>query len=280
MLHSESTFIGAKQTSIRLQTWLPEAPPRGVIVVAHGYGEHGGRYGNVVDALGPKGYALYIADHRGHGKSAGTRALIDSFEYLLDDLDQVFATARKEQPGLPMFLLGHSMGGSIALASALRRGDHLHGLVLSGPAVLFDGVSRPTKWLAAVLGRLAPKLGTRKLSAAGVSRDPDVVRAYEGDPLVFHDKMPAGTAAALFKRAARFADDLPSLRVPLLVVHGSADTLVPVSAGRFAYGRAGSSDKTLKVYSGLAHEVFNEPERAEVLHEVALWLDAHCLVNP
>lgn len=273
--HTDS-FPGQAGISITWQSWLPEGAPRAVVVVAHGFGEHIGRYGNLVEALVPAGYAVYGPDHRGHGRSGGYRALIDKHEYLLDDLDEVFAKVDAAHPGVQVFLLGHSMGGSIALASALRNQARLRGLVLSGPAVTNDGIPKPLLLLARFLGRIAPKFGVKQLSAAGVSRDPAVVAAYEADPLVFHGKMPAGTGAALIRTSKRFPAQLPSLMIPLLVVHGGDDQLVSVESGRTAHRLAGSIDKKLNVYDGLYHEVFNEPEHYRVLEDVKVWLDSHC----
>ena len=275
MRTDQGQFTGRAGVAIHWQAWLPDDLPKAVVVVAHGFGEHIGRYGNLIDVIVPRGYAVYGPDHRGHGKSSGSRALIDKHEYLLDDLDQVFAKVATDFPGTPVFLLGHSMGGNIALASALRNQTRLRGLVLSGALVTMHGVSKPLIVIAKLLGRVAPKLGAKKLSSSAVSRDPAVVAAYDADPLVFHGKMPAGTGAELTKATQAFPARLPSLTIPLLVVHGSADELVNVESGRTAHSLAGSADKTLKVYDGLAHEVFNEPEKATVLDDVANWLDAH-----
>ena len=273
MRHNEETFTGGAGVPIFWQSWLPDGPPKAVVVVAHGFGEHSGRYANVVDELVPRNYAVYAPDHRGHGRSGGTRALIDKFDYILNDLDVVFAYVSRDYPGAPTFLLGHSMGGNIALGSALRKQSHLKGLILSGPAISTEGVPKILRLIMRVLGKIAPKLGVRQLSADSVSRDPAVVKAYVDDPLVYHGKVPAGTGANMMKMAKDYPTRLPSLTVPLLVVHGSADELVPAAAGQLAHDLAGSKDKTIKIYDGLAHEVFNEPERAIVLADVANWLD-------
>lgn len=271
----EETFTGEAGVNIRWKAWLPDDDPVAVLVVAHGFGEHIDRYANVVNGAVPRGFAVYGPDHRGHGRSGGHRALIDKHEYLLDDLDQVFARVASDHPGVPVFLVGHSMGGNIALASALRRQDRLRGLILSGPAVTTYGVSRTLLVVARVLGRIAPKYGVRKLSSAGVSRDPAVVAAYDADPLVFHGKMPAGTGAAILRTSKGFPDRLPNLKIALLVVHGSSDALVSVESGKTAHALAGSADKTLKIYDGLFHEVFNEPEHDSVITDVLDWVDAH-----
>jgi lysophospholipase len=269
---STDTFTGAAGVPIHLARWEPAVPATAVVVVAHGFGEHGGRYGNLVERLVPNGWAVYIPDHRGHGRSGGHRAFIDRHAFLLDDLDQVFTRADADHPGVPVVLVGHSMGGNIALGSALRNQARLRGLVLSGPAVATSGVPAALILLAKIMGRIAPRLGVRQLSAAGVSRDPAVVAAYEADPLVFHGKMPAGTGMAIIRSSERYATELPSLTVPLLVVHGSADALVSVESGRTAHRLAGSSDKTIHVYDGLFHEVFNEPEHERVLDDVVAWI--------
>ncbi len=270
----EQHFTGQAGIDIRWKAWLPDAEPKAVLVVAHGFGEHIDRYMNLVNAAVPRGYAVYGPDHRGHGKSAGVRAYIDKHDYLLDDLDQVFARVASDHPGKPVFLIGHSMGGNIALASALRNQGRLRGLVLSGPAVTTFGVPKRLMFLARVLARVVPKLGVQKLSSAGVSRDPAVVAAYDADPLVFHGKMPAGTGWAILRTSKQFPERLPGLKLPLLVVHGSADALVSVESGKTAHALAGSTDKTLKVYDGLFHEVFNEPEHEAVLADVLNWIDA------
>lgn len=276
MRQIQETFVGSAGVSIFWQAWLPDTTPKATVVIAHGFGEHSDRYQNVVDALIAHGYGVYAPDHRGHGRSEGQRALIDKHSYFLDDLDRVLRRAASDFPDVPRFLLGHSMGGNIALAYALANQNGLAGLILSGPLVTTAGVPRPLLLLGRVLGRVAPKLKTQKLSANGVSRDPAVVAAYVADPMVYHDGIPAGSAAALLASSAEFPERLPSLRIPLLVVHGSADSLVSVESGKTAHRLAGSTDKTIKIYDGLFHEVFNEPERATVLHDVLEWLDARC----
>jgi alpha-beta hydrolase superfamily lysophospholipase len=268
-------FIGSGGVKIFWQAWLPEEPPKGAVVVVHGFGEHSGRYENLVNAIVPKGYGVYAIDHRGHGRSGGHRALIDKYAYLLQDLDVVFARVAKDHPGIAVFLLGHSMGGNIALSSALDRQDRIRGLLLSGPLVTTHGVAKPLIFLSRLLGKIAPKLGVKKLSAEFVSSDRAVVAAYESDPLVFHGSMPAGTGAALLVASQSFPARLASLHVPLLVVHGSNDKLVSVESGKTAYALAGSVDKSLTIYEGFAHEVMNEPGHETVTTDIAHWLDAH-----
>jgi acylglycerol lipase len=272
--HVEGRLAGSGGVEVYWQAWLPDGEPRAVVVIAHGAGEHSGRYPHVAERLVAAGYATHALDHRGHGRSTGRRALIDGMDRAVADLDAFVSLAGSRHPGRPLFLLGHSMGGCIALAYALRHQERLRGLLLSGvvarldaPAVLKVGMR--------VLSRVVPVLGVVAVDPALVSRDPAVVRAYRDDPLVFHGKLPARTVAEMSATADGFPAAVPALRLPLLVMHGGADAIVPVAASRMVHDRAGSADRTLTIYDGLHHEIFNEPEQAAVLAGVTGWLDAH-----
>jgi len=175
----------------------------------------------------------------------------------------------------PVHLLGHSMGAGVALAYALRYQDELRGLVLSGPAVLFEGVSPLQARAVRILSALAPGLPVFAIDGTAVSRDPEVVRAYDRDPLNYRGKIPVRTAAEMARSAEQLPDRLGSLRLPLLLLHGTEDRLVPANASRLVHDRASSLDKTLRLYDGLYHEVFNEPERDQVLADLTHWLDWH-----
>ena len=190
-----------------------------------------------------------------------------------DDLDILFDIATSAHPGLPTFLLGHSMGGAIALAYALDHQDRLTALVLSGPAlVVTTGTPKPVVELGKLIGRVLPDVPVQKLDSKAVSRDPAVVAAYDADPLVHHGLVPAGIARVLVLNEESVARRLPDLALPLLVLHGSADTLADPAGTELVADRAGSDDLTKKVYDGLFHEVFNEPENDRVLGDLVDWL--------
>lgn len=259
--------------------WLPYGwegtdRVRGIVVLSHGFGEHQGRYAHVVRYLVERGYAVFSLDHMGHGTREEPRALI-RFDQAVEDLDLLIEYVREncQLPDVPLFLLGHSMGGAIALRYALAHGDRLAGLILSAPLVEVEG--RPlAKAAGRVLGRVAPRLPVAKLDPADVSRDPAVVAAYREDPLVHHGGVPAGTAAEFLRHAATLPDAAPGIRLPTLLMYGTADRLcAPAGAERLA-GRLGSEDLTVVPFEGLYHEIFNEPERDEVLAALTHWLDA------
>jgi acylglycerol lipase len=273
--HREGHLDGQRGARIYWQAWAPPTP-RAVVVIAHGASEHGGRYGYVVDRLVPDGFAVYAIDHRGHGRSDGRRAQLGRMAYVVEDLDALVRQAAGEHAGLPVFLLGHSMGGCVAIAYALRHQDRLAGLALSAPLAALEAASPPLRVIARVLSTLAPNLGLYQVEAKAVSRDPAEVAAYDSDPLVYRGKLPARTLQELADTIGGFPDDAPRITIPLLVMIPTADQLVPPAGGRMVYERAGSADKTLEEYEGFFHELFNEPagERDRPLGDLADWLSA------
>lgn len=275
MQHRAGQLEGSKGLTLYWQAWLPEEAPKAVVVLAHGLAEHSGRYAHLAEHLVAHGYAVYALDHRGHGRSHGRRAQVGRMNYAVEDLHRFAAQVRSDQPGKALFLLGHSMGGGIALAYALEYQDELRGLVLSGPAVLFEGVSPLQACAVRILSALAPGLPVFAIDGTAVSRDPEVVRAYDGDPLNYRGKIPVRTVAEMARSAEQLRDRLGSLRLPVLLLHGAEDRLIPANASRLVHDKASSLDKTLRLYDGLYHEVFNEPERDQVLADLSHWLDWH-----
>jgi alpha-beta hydrolase superfamily lysophospholipase len=269
-------FPGMRETTLHAQAWLPDGEPRAVVVVSHGLAEHGGRYAALAQRLVARNYAVYALDHRGHGRSPGGRANIERFAYVVSDLGTFIGRAQRQHPGHPAFLIGHSMGGAIALGCALQFPDALKGLVLSAPA-LAVGQDAPAlrTWLVRLLSAVAPGVGALKLPASAISRDPAVVSAYERDPLVYRGAVPARTLAELLAAMEEFPDRASRLRIPVLVQHGTADSLVPYSANRPVYAALGPSKlRTVRTYEGLFHEIYNEPERDRVIGDLEAWLDA------
>ncbi len=257
--------------------WLPEGPIRADLVIVHGYAEHSGRYAHVGAYLAGRGFAVHALDLRGHGESDGEPVLVRSFEEFLDDLDAFLARVRAQSAGRQLFLLGHSMGGGIVAASLATRHPDVRGAVLSG-AVLPTGSGGVWQSLMMrvmiALGRLAPKLKLRALAAESVSRDPAVVKLYDSDPLNFRGKMPAGTAGAMMSAVRTIERHAGAIADPLLILHGTADALTSPDGSRWLFEHVASTDKTLKLYEGLYHEILNEPEQLEVMDDIAAWMEA------
>jgi acylglycerol lipase len=257
MQNKEGNFKGVKDFNIYYQAWLPEKKPVAVLLIAHGFAEHSGRYLNVVNHFVPENFAIYALDHRGHGRSDGERVKVDDFYDYVKDLKTFFNIVRKENLKDKIFLIGHSMGSIIALLYAIEYQKELAGLITSG-----GGLSRPTD---PPMPR--PKPG-ENLPTAMLSRDPAVIKAYENDPLVYRGPIPTGFA--MFSVMAKLYDLVPQIKLPALIMAGNGG---PDGArSRVLYERIASKDKTLKLYEGLLHEIFNEPEHPQVMADLAAWL--------
>ena len=277
MRQREIRLPGCREVELLGRAWLPDHAPSRVVVVSHGLGEHSGRYEALAARLVEAGSAVYAVDHRGHGRSGGAApANIDRFDYVVSDLGTFIGRAQREHPGTATILLGHSMGGLVALDCALRNPRVLTGLVLSAPALAPGETVTPLRRaVARLMSRVAPNAGALSIAASAVSRDPAVVRAYEQDPLVFHGSVPARTAVELLQAMESVAARVHQLRMPLLVQHGGADRLVPLAAVQPVYQRLGDPKRrTLRVYEGLYHEICNEPERDRVIGDLLGWLAA------
>ena len=278
--HRSEYFDGARGVRIHWQSWGLDGDAvqaRAAVVIAHGAGEHGGRYQRLAEILVKHGLVVYAIDHRGHGRSGGSRARIDRFSEASSDLDRLVDHAREERRASRTFLLGHSLGGAVALDYALRNQAKLHGLILSGPAVAIDGASPGMLAVSRALSRIAPWLGLVTIDPQAISNDLGEVAAYAADPLNHHGKVPAGTLGEVVRFAQRLPSRLPALTLPLLILHGEDDRLAGVSGSKMIMENVGSRDKLLRVYPGLRHEIFNEiPDaRAEVFADLQSWLSDH-----
>ena len=270
---TERNFDGVGGVRIVYDVWTPDTPARAVVVLSHGLGEYARRYDHVAQCFGDAGLVTYALDHRGHGRSDGKRMLVRDISEYTGDFDTLVGIASREHPGLKCIVLGHSMGGGIVFAYGVERPDNYDMMVLSAPAVAAQELVSPLMTIAAkVLGVLMPGLPVQELDVEAISRDPAVVAAYNEDPLVYHGKVPAGVGRALLEVGETMPQRAPALTAPLLVVHGDADRLIPVDGSRRLVECVGSTDVELKVYPGLYHEVFNEPERAQVLGDVVSWI--------
>jgi acylglycerol lipase len=272
----EGSFKGVRNMNIFYQGWLPDGEVKAVILIVHGLGEYCGRYVNVVNHFVPLGYAVYGLDHIGHGRSEGVREYVDRFDDFTDNLTTYYNMVTGWQAGKPVFLLGHSMGGLIATYYLLDHQASFKGAIISAPAIkIGESVSPLTITMGKVLSLLVPKAGVLALDAGMISRDQQVVTAYANDPLVFHGKTPARLATEMVKAMQRVTDDVGKITLPFIAVQGGQDKLVDPAGAQMLYDKASSKDKTIKIYDGLYHEVFNEPERARVLGDVETWLAAH-----
>ena len=274
MQHTEGHLTAADGLSLFHQAWLPDGAPRAVIMLLHGLGEHAGRYEHVATALTGAGYAVHAIDHRGHGKSQGKRSYVKHYGEYMDDLVLFRRFVEREHPGLPLVVLGHSMGGNLALGHVLDHQTGVRALALTGPALAPGASLSPLKLkLGKLLGKVAPGLRPEALDSNAISRDPAVVAAYRADPLVYNGKISAGVAAALLNSMDAFPARHAELRLPLLLMHGSEDRLTEIAGTRALEAGAVNATVTSHYYEGLYHEIFNEPEQDKVIGDLIAWLD-------
>ncbi|MGO9145911.1 MAG: lysophospholipase [Desulfomonilia bacterium] len=271
------TFTTQDGTTLYWKAWLPDGTPKAVIHLIHGYAEHIERYGNVVNELVPAGYAVFGNDHRGHGRSQGRRGHVKSFQDFIEDERQFYTQViRKELPDTPYFVLGHSMGSIIAMNYVEQNPDELKGLVLSAtgsqpgtdiPKILIT--------LTKILSKILPAIHVKSpLPPEFISRDPDVVKAYVDDPLVYNVITPR-LAHEMNRYVVLGAEKAFMIKTPVLIQLGSQDTAF--SGQKELYEKIGAKDKSFKLYDGLKHEVYNElpNDRAKVLADLRNWLDSH-----
>jgi len=271
-----STLSTADSLTLFMQGWEPDEPPRSVIVIVHGYGDHSSRYADLASHFVQQGHTVQTYDQRGHGRSEGRRAYINTFDQYLDDLRAFLASVRQRFKKFPVYLLGQSMGGAIAVLYCLEREADFQGLVLCSAALkAHDDMAPLLQKLSSVAGRLLPRLPTISLDLDALSRDPAVVRWTREDLLYYHGRMPARTGSEMLRAMQRIDQQVENLTLPLLLIHGTADKITDPAGSIACYERANSDDKTLGLYPDLYHETFNEPEKEQVIEEITTWLDEH-----
>lgn len=273
ILPAASAGAGAR---LHVTHWLPEGSARAVVLLAHGYAEHAGRYGHVAKRLTDAGYAVYAIDHWGHGQSDGEGGFVPRFAVFTDGMVELLTLVQINHGDTPRLLLGHSMGGLIATLFLIERQQAFAAAALSGPAIVPAAPpSRFTVWISRFLSRFFPRLGVLSLDAGGVSRDPAVVAAYLADPLVYNGKIGARLGKEFMDAMAAAQAGASAITLPILIQHGEADSLAAPAGSQYLFDHVASADKTLKIYPGLFHEIYNEPERAAVLDDLIGWFDAH-----
>lgn len=265
--------------NLKLHTvaWRPEGTPRGIVFIVHGYGEHIARYPHVAEALVNAGFAVYGIDHRGHGKSEGTRAYFKTLDDAVNDFAAYFEQVRAKNPGQKLFVYGHSMGSLIALAFALRYQKDLAGLALSGTAVNGDEtIPKPIMALGKFIKSFAPTLPLLPgLPSTELSTDLSVGEIYDQDPLVYRGMWKVGMGIGLLEVGKTLRERAGELTLPLLIMHGEIDKITPISGSNVIYERAKSTDKTLKTYPGMRHEIMNGRENAQPIADLTGWLTRH-----
>jgi alpha-beta hydrolase superfamily lysophospholipase len=258
---------------IFVRSWTPR-DARAVVVLVHGFNSHSGYYIRTGEALAARGFAAYALDLRGRGRSDGDRFYIDSMSEFVQDVATVVSLAKLRHPGLPTFLLGHSAGGVVSCLYVLEHQDELAGFICESFAFQ---VPAPDFAIAALKGlsHLAPHAHVLKLHNEDFSRDPAMVKAMNDDPLIANETQPTRTVAELARADERLRTEFPSITLPLLVLHGTADKAAKAGGSQIFYDSAGSTDKTIELYQGHYHDLLNDIGHEEVLGDIIEWIEAH-----
>ena len=276
MKYTEGSFKGQKNDNLYYQSWLLDGTPSAVLVIVHGMAEHCGRYTNIINHFVPGGFAVYGFDLCGHGRSDGMRGYVERFADYLSDLKAFMDIVRHKHADARIFIMGHSMGGTVATAYAVQHQGEFDGLIVSGMLLKVGSSLSPVHIaLARILSRLSPRMGISVIDASTISRDEEVVAAYVNDPLVYRGKVRARLGGELIKTMRALPHQLSEITLPILIMHGTEDRLSEPHSSEMLYQGVASTDKTLNLYQGFYHEVFNEPGREQVLADMEAWLIAH-----
>jgi alpha-beta hydrolase superfamily lysophospholipase len=269
---AEGAFQSVGGLNIFFRSWRPSGKPRGVVVVVPGFNSHSGYYRWVADQFVARGLAVYAVDLRGRGKSDGERFYVQQFADYVSDAAGCVALAKSREPGLPVFLLGHSAGGVVACTYALEHQPELAGLICESFAFR---VPAPDFALAVLKGlsHIAPHAHVLPLKNEDFSRDPNVVAAMNADPLIAHETQPTQTVAAMVRADERLEKEFPLITLPVLILHGTADKATKPGGSQAFYDAAGSTDKTLKLYEGAFHDLLNDTDKETVMADITRWVD-------
>jgi alpha-beta hydrolase superfamily lysophospholipase len=271
----EEQLEGVGGLKIFTRSWRPESrKARGVVVLVHGFNSHSGYYQWAAEQLVARDLAVYALDLRGRGRSDGERFHVQKFADYVSDVDSLVVHAKAREPGLPVFLLGHSAGGVVACLYALEHQSQLAGLISESFA---HEVPAPDFALAVLKGlsHVAPHAHVVKLKNEDFSRDPKVVEQMNQDPLIAHEAQSTQTMAELVRADERLKKDFPQITLPLLILHGTADKATKPAGSKRFHEMAGSNDKTLKLYEGHYHDLLNDVDKQVVMNDILKWVDAH-----
>jgi alpha-beta hydrolase superfamily lysophospholipase len=269
----EEQLEGVGGLKIFTRSWHPERTPRAVVVIVHGFNSHSGHYQWVASELVADGIAVYALDLRGRGRSEGERFYVEKFEDYVNDVGSLVARVKEREPGLPVFLLGHSAGGVVSCVYALDNQMELAGLICESFA---HQVPAPDIALTALraLSHVLPHTQVLKLKNIEFSRDPSVVAAMNEDPLIAGEAQPTRTVAEMVRADARLKQEFPRITLPLFIMHGSLDRVTKPSGSQLFYDTAGSTDKTLKLYPGYVHDLLNDVDKHIVMADIRSWIEA------
>jgi alpha-beta hydrolase superfamily lysophospholipase len=271
-MQTSTSTISSGSLELFYRSWRPDHAPRGVVAIVPGFNSHSGYYAWVAEQLVARGLASYAIDLRGRGESQGERFSVQEFSDYVNDVDEFVTTIRAHEPGLPIFLLGHSAGGVVATLYVTDHQEQLAGLICESFAFK---VPAPDVALAVFKGlaHLAPHAHVLALKNKDFSRDPAVVEAMDADKLIAHESQPLETLAAMVRADETLERSFANITLPVLILHGTEDKATKPSGSQQFFDRAGSLDKTLKFYEGGYHDLLNDTDREQVVSDISMWIE-------
>jgi len=274
MAFTEENILGADGEALYRCSWVPSGPVRAQCTLLHGYAEHCHRYKAFIEALNKAGIAVFSFDYKGHGRSAGRRSYITSFRSLIPDAVTTLRWAADQVPNVPRLVFGHSMGGALGALLAMEYSELLDLLLMTSPTVkVSEDISPFLQKISGVVSVVLPLIPAARLDPELISRDPEVVKDYLEDPLVYTGGVLARTGNTLLSTQSWVLERAELLRTPFITLHGGADGLADPQGSIVLHERASSDDKTIQIYDGLYHEILNEPEQDQVRADLLDWID-------
>lgn len=265
--------LQANGTEIFYRADLPEKP-KGIVLISHGYGGHSGQYQHFMDFLSRNGYGVYAYDHRGHGRSRTPKGHLERYELLIEDMSALVQMIKRTHPGVPLFTFGHSMGGFVAFAYGLLQPQTLSGQIFSAPAL---GMPWGTGWipefLFELLGTHLGQLRVYHLVKRQAARDEGFRRALRTDPLALKFATVRFFYEFIHRGIRWVQQNADKYTLPCLFLHGRADKIIPYATSQTVMQQISSTDKTLKLYECLYHELLQEPERDMLMQDILQWLE-------
>ena len=275
-MHSTGSFNNKQGYKIFTQSWKVDQPKANLIVI-HGIAEHSNRYLHLVEYCNENQMSVFALDLQGHGQSEGTPCNVNRYGDFLDEIEMFLSEIQSDLSDAPTFVFGHSMGGGLVAKLALDKKLNCNGIILSGALLkVNEDISPVLQKLSPIISAIAPQLKTVQLEKDHISKDPKVVEAYVNDPMVYSGGLKARIASELLIMSKKIQADMPSFDYPVLILHGGADQLTKPDGSKMLNAKAKSTDKTLKIYDGLYHEILNEPEQKMVMKDMVDWMMARC----
>jgi alpha-beta hydrolase superfamily lysophospholipase len=271
-MQREGTFTGVDGAELFYRTIEPLNAPKAAVIIVHGHGDYSGGLNNISFALVQEGYIVYTFDLRGHGKSSGKRGFIKSWDEYRGDLHEFRKFVLKKQPKLPLYMIGHSMGGVIALDYAIDFGSGISGIIAIAPAISYE-VTRFERLGITVMGKIKPDLSINKSRKFQFMTKNSALTAKFYSDSLRHNTITPGLGRGLIQGVSRVVDQAHLIKLPFLLQYGLRDKITPPTKLGYFFNQVSSKDKQLVEYPAAKHRPFDGAEKEQFLNDMITWLN-------